>query len=174
MEPGTKNISNGLQLKDLVFPVFVIQDPIRREGDRVVCSEGGNIDKVVDDKGIRGDTLGLRRLRMSDKVKYPLKKGILTIAELLRTTVGKYSTIALIDSNGTVFKWARKDFVKLSSHQIKTIVDDYTILCHGVPFVVKVPFLPKDEKWVSLLKIGKGYLFYNYSMEEEKATRKKV
>ena len=78
----------------LVFPVFTVHTNDVELVDGILWIEN----QVLDDKNMKGDTLGVRRLQSPMKSIYPLKSMIKDIASLLRHQ-GRY----YIDTSGYFF-----------------------------------------------------------------------
>lgn len=121
-----------------------------------------------------GKSLGVRRLQCRRVDLLPLKKAILNIPELLRSTK-KY----FIDSNGKPFIYDKTINSKLKSYLIKKVDKKETaslLWLHGVahPFTIERPPL-EEYKWVRMLHIDKTpWLIYDYGRLKTKTTYRKV
>ena len=78
----------------VTFPVFQLPS------DNWSCSDGLLFieNQIVDDRNMRGDSLGIRRLQTPHKNLLPLKKSLLNLTGII-----KQNTPTFIDSNGFPF-----------------------------------------------------------------------
>ena len=154
----------------LVFPVFTVHTNDVELVDGILWIEN----QVLDDKNMKGDTLGVRRLQSPMKSIYPLKSMIKDIASLLRHQ-GRY----YIDTSGYFFTKEKTKTVQLKYHKIlrvekKTIASVLWIKDCPFPFTLERP-LPKNMTWAGILyREGMPWLLYDVSQEKLKDTWRKI
>jgi len=158
-----------MRLVDAEFPVFILSANEIEERDGIVFADG----LCLDDKNVKGDTLGLRRLHSSYPDMYQLTKAIHDIPTLLKTSSRKF-----IDSEGHIFNYEKTRFVPLIYHEIMSIVhkEIATIVWLkdvNSPFTIPRPPDPR-MKWAGVLYNRTPWLIYEFSEAKKKDTKRKV
>ena len=154
----------------LVFPVFTVHTNDVELVDGILWIEN----QVLDDKNMKGDTLGVRRLQSPMKSIYPLKSMIKDIASLLRHQ-GRY----YIDTSGYFFTKEKTKTAQLKYHKIlrvekKTIASVLWIKDCPFPFTLERP-LPENMTWAGILyREGMPWPLYDVSQEKLKDTWRKI
>ena len=154
----------------LKFPIYSIHTDEITLADGILWIEN----QVLDDRNMKGETLGVRRLQSPMTSLYPIKYMIQDIPSYLKHQ-GKY----YIDNAGQFFKKEKKTKVPLKYHKIKTveqkdIVSVLWIKDCPFPFTLHRPLL-KDQSWAGILyRQGIPWLLYNTSAERKKDTWRKI
>tara|TARA_B000000557_G_scaffold93020_1_gene75174 strand:+ start:248 stop:742 length:495 start_codon:yes stop_codon:yes gene_type:complete len=131
-------------------------------------------DKILDDKNMRGKSLGIRRLQTPHKNLFPIKHKIRDLTGLVKSSKKHF-----IDSNGAPFEYEKTEFLKLCYYKINKI-DNLTKVSRLHLSNVKKPFIvprppPPEIKYAGVLHSGiRPWLLYDYSETKLKATRRKV
>lgn len=163
------------------FPIY----PLRAEPqliDNILFTENNKGEYlVIDNKNMPGPSLGIRRIQhlkasRSDIVyrklfilKYPIHDFI----SILRKSIFRF-----IDSSGKVYNYIKTTFVPLETYKIKSyqeFPEGYVIHVsnlHCCFFSHRAPNL--QEKYVQVLRMGRGFLMYGFTTEHKKATRIKI
>lgn len=154
----------------LRFPVYILPSSNWDRHDGLLFFDG----KIVDDKNMSGDTIGLRRLQTPYKSLYTLKHQIEDFRGIIKSNEKHF-----IDTNGTPFIYEKTEFCKLKYYRIKSIVQKDTVSLlklDGVkqPFVIPRP--PASEmRYAGVLHYGTlPWVLYEYSKGRCKDTRRKV
>ena len=158
------------QFKNLDFPLFLLGSSNWELVDGLLLLDG----ELLDDKNMRGETLGLRRMLTPHKKQYHLREMITTANGLM-----KQKTKYFIDNSGRPFIYEKIEFAKLKYLKIKKI--DYKtkacLLCvHGCSFPFTIPRPPEPGyTWAGILHIRDNpWLLYEYAEEKLKDTRRKI
>ena len=158
------------QFKKLDFPLFLLESSNWETVDGLLMLEG----KVIDDRNMPGETLGLRRMLTPHKNQYHLRNMITTANGLMKQT-----TKCFIDNSGRPFIYEKTEFAQLRYLRIKRI-DYKTKACllwlYDCSFPFTIPRPPETGyTWAGILHI-KNYpwLLYEYSKEKLKDTRRKI
>ena len=152
------------------FPVYTIESGNWSKSDGILFLD----EKILDDKNMPGDTLGIRRAQTPYKNLYRLNKQIDDLRGILKSHCKHF-----IDSNGIPFIYEKTQFCKLKYYRIRNVVrrDSCSLLyLYGVksPFVIPRP-PPEDMMYAGLLHFhGLPWILYEYAVESKKETRKKV
>lgn len=152
------------------FPVFVVHTDNIELIDGILWIDN----QVLDDKNMKGKTLGQRRLQSPMKSLYPLKYMIQDEAEIIKHQ-GKY----YIDNKGYFIEKHKTTRVKLKYQKIlrvekKNIVSMLWIKNCPFPFPLKRP-LPKNASWAGVLyRQAFPWILYDFSEEEKKETWRKI
>ena len=148
------------------FPVYVVHTDNVEMQDGLLWVE----DQVLDDRNMKGKTLGMRRLQSPMKSLYPLKYMLEDIPSLLMHRGKQY-----IDSSGYFILKEKTTRVELKYHKILKVdrKDVVSILwCKDCvfPFTLKRP-LSDDMTWAGILyKQNIPWVLYNVSSKKEKDT----
>lgn len=131
--------------------------------------------KLLDDKNMPGKTLGQRRLQTPKKdFLYPLRSMITDFGHMLQS--GKN---CFIDSKGIAFKYVKTKVEKVQSYRIRKVEykQSFCLLyLAGVekPLEIYRP-PPQGYMWAGILHFsGIPWAVYNYSVDREKAFRRKI
>ena len=158
------------QFKKLDFPIFLLDSSNWEIADGLLLLDG----KLLDDKNMPGDSLGLRRMLTPHKEQYPLRNMITTANGLMKQTT-KY----FIDNGGNPFVYEKTEFAQLKYLKIKK-VEPKTRACllwvHGCSFPFTIPRPPEPGFiWAGILHIRNNpWLLYEYAEEKLKDTRRKI
>ena len=154
----------------LKFPIYPIHTDEILSVDGLLWIE----DQVLDDRNMKGDTLGLRRLQSPMKSIYPIKYMIQDIPSYLAHQ-GKF----YIDNSGYFFTKEKNTRVDLKYHKIirvdqKDIASVLWIKDCPFPFTLARP-LRNDQSWAGILyRAGVPWLLYDTSAEKKKNTWRKI
>ena len=158
------------QFKKLDFPIFLLDSSNWEIADGLLLLDG----KLLDDKNMPGDSLGLRRMLTPHKEQYNLRNMITTANGLM-----KQKTKYFIDNGGNPFIYEKTEFAQLKYLKIKK-VEPKTKTCllwvHGCSFPFTIPRPPETGfMWAGILHIKNNpWLLYEYAEEKLKDTRRKV
>jgi len=152
------------------FPVYIMPSGNWERQDGLLFLDN----KIVDDRNMRGDTLGVRRLQTEHKNLFPLSKQIDTFRGVLKCGEKHF-----IDTYGIPFIYEKTEFCKLKYYRIKSIAQKDTnslLKLEGVkqPFVIPRP--PASEmRYAGVLHYGTlPWVLYEYSEDRREDTRRKV
>lgn len=168
-----ENLKNStLSLPKVSWPIFVIRDHEWISKGKIKDKYGV---RVLDNINATGN-LGQRRLTIKPQDLYPLKKAIYNLKDMLKISRRNKT---FIDSEGKVFRLQKKKYYPLL---YKKIIKQFLVENVGTVFYlagINTPFevkgiLNSDIKYVGVLKIGKGYLLYEFSKERKKKSRKLI
>jgi len=136
--------------------------------------------RILDDTGMRGNTLGERRMQLLQipSVKLlKLPRAIYFFSDLIKLCTGSTN---FIDSNGKVFTYTKSRTVPLL---FRKIIKKFPILnsigtiieVDGLPSRFKTSYCLKSNEWVAgILKIDSSYILYGIYEELYDNTRRKV
>ena len=152
------------------FPVYVLPTGNWDRRDGLLFLD----DKIVDDKNMSGDTLGIRRLQTPQKNLFTLDKQIEDFRGMIKSKESHF-----IDTNGTPFIYEKSEFCKLKYYRIKRVIprgDNSILKLDGVNSSFAIPRPPAEEmRYAGLLHFGElPWVLYEYSEEPKKDTRRKV
>lgn len=159
-----------MKLSDIQFPVYVVHtdEVIRQDG--ILWCEGA----VIDDRNVKGATIGERRLKTPMKNLYDLRHMIKDFIGITKHR-GKF----FVDSDGRFFIYEKSITAKLKYHKIRKIIprDVATLIeVYGVDRHFEVQRPPTQlEKYAGILYIrnAPAYL-YEFTEEKKKDTWRKV
>lgn len=157
-------------LDKVKFPVYALPTGNWDRADGLLFLDG----KLVDDKNMPGDSLGIRRMQTPHKELHPLRKQLISHQGILKQTWKHF-----IDSNGIPFIYEKTKLCKLSYYRIKRVQrkEVATVLwIMGIPSPFTVPRPPEDGMlWAGILHYhGLPWLLYEYSETKKPDTRRKV
>lgn len=171
MENGTTSI----QLKDLVWPVYRLGEkkPTVEDGVVFYKAEYADIDtatiksniRVVDNRNISKDTVGLRRLVISQTQSlFPIGSAVYFLVDLIKLAK---STTWFIDSHGRIFQHKKIKRAKLKTHKINQVLPATGIGCvlevAGLVFRFKSMRAPESwEQYAGILYVDGGHMLYGY------------
>ena len=158
-----------MRLTDTEFPVFILSAEDIEEVDGIVFANG----LCLDDKNVKGDTLGIRRLHSAYPDMYELTRAIHDIPSLIKISSKKF-----IDSKGHIFNYEKTRFVPLIYHKImKTVSKEIATIVWlkdiNFPFTIPRPLDPQ-MKWAGVLYNKTPWLIYEFSEARKKDTKRKV
>ena len=131
-------------------------------------------DLILDDKNMRGDTLGKRRLQTPHENLFNLKKSLNTHIGLIKSRDKHF-----IDSKGTPFIYEKTKMCPIKYHSIRKVERreiGSVLFLNGIhtKFIIPRP-PPSDCNWAGVLYIyNMPWMLYSYSTERLKNSRKKV
>ena len=157
-------------LSRITFPVFVLPSSDWEEHDGLLFIEK----KLVDDKNMKGKTLGLRRLQTPFRDLLQLKGSIADTLGLI-----KHTKSAFIDNDGIPFLYEKTHSASLKYYKIRKIERKNSasvVWLKGVNFPFKIPRPPSvDTTWAGVLHLsGIPWILYEYSEFKKSDTRRKV
>ncbi len=163
-------------LSEIVWPVFKLAEkqPVQRDGLVFFYTEyvdnnnqASLTARLVDDKNLPQQTLGLRRLALKAQGEklYPIRTAIYLLADLIK--LGK-STTWFIDSSGRVFQYEKNTRAKLTTKRIRQVLPADGIGCvlelEGISSRFPSLHRPEEhERYARVLQLGMGFLFYGFS-----------
>ena len=158
------------QIRNVEFPIFVIPKGELYFKDGLLFVNN----KVLDDKNMPGETLGIRRLQTPHKLKR-LTTSVYDLESLIAS-----AKLNFIDNRGRIFRYKKTRFLEVKYHKIKSVqlLETYTVLSvHGIPskYILRRP--PQDgEEWAGILYISDRYpwALYNLSPRYLPSSKKKV
>ena len=165
--------SMSLTYKDIAivrFPVYAVSSANWYGQDGLLFLEN----KILDDKNMRGNSLGIRRLQTPHKNLYPLKHQLDDLRGIIKSNKKTF-----VDSNGAVFTYTKTEFSQLKYYKIKDIVQKGTCSLLKL-YNIKNPFIiPRpphtDMKYAGVLHYnGLPWVLYDYAEEKLKDTRRKI
>lgn len=178
-----------MDLSTINWPVFKLGEHRPHCEDGVVFYSKEYVDlqtgevrqglRVVDDKSIPGNSLGMRRLKLKfqEEVKlFPIRTAVYYLQDLIKLAK---QTSWFIDSQGAVFQYRKSTRAKLTFHKIKKILPVEGMGCiievEGIPQRFKCLYHPKPEQaYAGVLRWGLGYILYGFYHEQLKPSYRKV
>ena len=159
-----------MKIEEIIFPIYVIGTEEIKEQDGILFADN----KVVDDKNMSGDTLGVRRLQTSLPNLYPLKYMLEAMPNLMRHRGYNY-----IDNEGNLFSYTKSKFFQMKYHKILAVdkKDSASLLwLEDINFPIEVPRPPAIEyRWAAIIyRNNLPWFFYEYSTEQKKDTKRKI
>jgi hypothetical protein len=157
-------------VRNVEFPVYILPHDDWSFSDGLMFMDG----RVVDDRNMKGDTLGVRRLQTSYPAMFPLKRQIDSFNGLL-----KQNQKTFIDSKGRPFIYEKSTWCTLQYSRIKKkeLRDEYCLLWlenTSTPFSVPRPQVANMAFAGVLYLSGLPWILYEYSDSRKKKTRRKV
>lgn len=135
--------------------------------------------RVVDDKDVPGNTLGMRRLilKHSKAPLFPIRTALYFLPDLIK--MAKKHTW-FIDNSGKLFQYRKSQYCRLEFHKITKIIPlaggfGCLVQVEGLAQRFKCMFPPNaSQKYAGILRWGLGYLFYGLYKEKHTPTRRQV
>lgn len=161
---------NFNQISSIEFPVYVLHtDEVEEQDGLLFCDT-----QIVDDKNVKGATIGLRRLRTPHKKLYPLKYMLEDFRSLIQHRGENY-----IDTRGKYFRYEKTTTASLKSIKIKKVEQKRVatiVWLEGVPFPYRVKRPPGERaKFAQVLMVNKRpSILWSFSEEEQKITWRKI
>ena len=158
-------------IKNIVFPVFKLQEATWYKQDGVLFNGDG---KVLDDKNMTGETLGIRRLQCGRKDLYRLRRAYPDFASMLQS-----KATCFIDNNGVPFIYLKTINSPLVYHKVSKIELKETctvVRLTNIPYAFKLPRPPYgDAAWARILYYkGAPWILYDFAAQRGKDSYKRV
>ena len=159
-----------MKLEQIKWPVYVLHsDEIEERDGLLFCDT-----EIVDDKNMKGETLGLRRLQSPHKNLYKLKVMIEGFQDFVHHKGSNY-----IDSKGKYFRWIKNKTCSLISHKIDKVEkrDIATLIwVKDIPFPFFVKRPPEARlRYASILYMGsQPSILYSFSETKQRKTWRKI
>ena len=157
--------------RHVTFPVFYLPSSNWSEQDGLLYLDG----RLLDDRNMPGETLGLRRLQTPFKDLYPLDKSMIDIVGLIKNT----NDNSYIDMLGNHFTYHKSVFSQIKYYKISRVEgrDSASLIwLKGINFPFKQPRPPlSDNNWAGVLHIqGRPWIIYEFSPDKKADTRRKI
>jgi hypothetical protein len=156
----------------IVWPIYEIRKHKKVWEDNKVLyiTSEYNIEYILDNRNLSGNTLGIRRMRLVGEKLYPLKKVCFTFYDVLQC-----KSRLFIDSSGIFVKLEKRYRRDLTYHKVldyKILPDNTTICkCKDIFTPIKIPFIVKGfPRFLGLLKMGGDFHLYEISNEYKRKT----
>jgi hypothetical protein len=156
-------------LSTISFPIYPLPSSNWEAVDGLLFVDG----KVVDDKNMTGETLGIRRLQTSFNL-LPLTKALVDFTGMIKQRKNIF-----IDSKGVPFLYHKTTMVPLKYKKIKRIdrkVVASVLYLEGEKQPLKIIRPPENGMtWAGVLYYqGLPWKLYEYAEEYQKDTRRKI
>lgn len=166
-----------MNLSAISFPVYRLgtSKPIEEDGILYYSKEYVNIDsmetrasfRIVDDKSVPGDNLGLRRLKIradNPKLMFPIRTAFYFLGDLIKNAK---PNVWYIDTTGKPFQYKKTTRAKLTCHKIEQVLPvnglGAVIAVEGMTQRFKCLYSPtKEQRFVGLLNLGMGRILYGF------------
>ena len=159
-----------MKLEQIKWPVYVLHSDEVEERDGLLYCDT----QIVDDKNMKGETLGVRRLQSPHKNLYKLKVMIESFQDFVH-----HKGLNYIDSSGKYFRWIKNKKCNLISHKIDKVEkrDIATLIwVDSIPFPFFVKRPPEARlHYASVLYMDKQpSILYSFSEKQQKKTWRKI
>tara|TARA_A100000164_G_scaffold367418_1_gene389366 strand:- start:25 stop:513 length:489 start_codon:yes stop_codon:yes gene_type:complete len=157
-------------LHKIRFPVYVLHiDEVEEQDGLLFCDT-----QIVDDKNVKGQTIGQRRLKTPHKNLYKLKYMLEDFRSMVQHRGQDY-----VDTNGRYFRYQKTDVATVTSREIMHIKPKgqaTLIWCKDVPFPFEVKRPPEESVNFAQILMYKGRpsVLWSFSKEKQKDTWRKV
>jgi hypothetical protein len=160
---------------DMQFPIFAISTNNKRiwTEDKITYVETASGVYVLDNKNIKGDTLGQRRLRIKNSKLYIPRAVVHSIPQLIKSKYKNY-----IDNNGNTFKYIKHTVVPLKYYKVDKIVETdkgcvlkFKNLNNPIILSCREAY---GVNYVGFLLTQIGYITYEYSEVYKADTWRKI
>lgn len=161
------------------WPIYHLKcNPQRIDNMLVVEDNDGNY-KVIDNMNMPGHSLGVRRLQHLMDVKpfqrklFKLSRPSYSLSDMLHRKINMF-----IDSSGKIYNHVKTTFVPVETYKLKSFVEYqegyvlYVQNLHCRFFINRAPNL--HEKYVQVLRVGRGFVMYGLIDKHEKTRRIKI
>ena len=158
------------ELHKIKFPIYVLHtDEVEEHDGLLFCDT-----QIVDDKNVKGDTIGQRRLRTPHKNLYKLKYMLDDFRSMIQHRGQDY-----VDTYGRYFRYEKTDVATVTSREILDIRQKgqaSLVWCRDIPFPFEVKKPPKDTVNFAQILMYKGRpsVLWSFSKEKQKDTWRKV
>lgn len=172
-----------MKLQDIKWPIYKIgvHEDVYEDMGVTYIEHSGKV-SILDNKNLKGNTLGLRRLLINDI--YNTKGSLLMLSDLLdyvRKVPSKYWVF--IDNEGNLFRYKKTKYSPLiwreiSNARIKTNIVLLNVI--GIFQTFELPlnywykFKDKEKLYLGLIKFENFYVIYDISEEHMKDSRRKI
>ena len=159
-----------MKLEQIKWPVYVLHsDEIEEQDGLLYCDT-----QIVDDKNMKGETLGIRRLQSPHKNLYHLKVMIESLQDFVH-----HKGLNYIDSDGKYFRWIKNKVSNLISHKIEKIerrAIGSLVWCEIIPFPFFIKRPPEARlRYASVLYMdNQPSILYSFSEKQQKKTWRKI
>ena len=154
----------------IAFPAFPLPSSNWEEQDELLYLDN----KLLDDKNMKGKTLGRRRLQTPFKELFPLKAAVTDKIGLIKNNKNIF-----IDNYGVPFIYEKTHSASLRYYKIRKVERKNSasvVWLKGINFPFKIPRPPSvDTSWAGVLHLsGIPWMLYEYSEFKKSDTRRKV
>ena len=159
-----------MNLYDIQWPIYVLHsDEVEIRDGLLFCDT-----QIVDDKNMKGKTLGTRRLQSPHKNLYPLRYMIKGFDDFVH-----HKGLMYIDSSGKHFRWVKKKICPLISHEIEEVrkKDIISLIkCKGIDHAFERKRPPTSNmRYASILYIDKHpSVLYGFTETKQRKTWRKI
>lgn len=172
-----------MKLNEIVWPVYQIRTHDKLwEDNGIMYIDTYSYNYIIDNKNLKGDTLGQRRVRINkevllDRKLYPLNKAYYTLREII---VNRHQSKVYIDSLGNLLRYKKSRVAKLIYRKIEKIEvtrSGMLVHCEGIYSPRYLDFIHPiylNKKYIGLLHIDNDYIVYEFSDELKNTTWRKV
>lgn len=126
-----------MKLSEISFPVYNLRHVTRTyEENKVLYAETIYDTYIIDNKNLRGDTLGERRLRVQGEKLYRLGEVVENLQQFKQ--ISKKSD-NFIDSTGKVFKYKKSRYCTVRTYEVVAVHPNKVVSLRGtsIPYKVK-------------------------------------
>lgn len=174
-----------MNIRDIKWPVYAIGgDTCTHTEYNVLYADYLGKSYIIDNKNLRGDTLGSRRLKIPQNELYTFTRTMFMLSELIEITRNKIVHDRwFIDNEGKLFIYHKKKICKLLWGKIVSVEQYENFAVLGVKGLVNTFELPNNywnrvknnkENYLGLLKIDDYYIIYDIMDHKIKDTWRKV
>lgn len=162
------------------WPIYHLSRIPQRVDNLLFVEDNDGNYKVIDNLDMPGHTLGVRRLQHLMDTSSIIKRKLLklsrpsySLSDMLHRKINLF-----IDSSGKVYNHVKTTFVPVETFKLKSFVEypeGYVLYVHNLHcrfFINRAPNL--HEKYVQVLRVGKGFVMYGLTDKHTKATRIKI
>ena len=165
-----------MNLNELRWPLYLLGKHSKvweEEGITYIDTDYGQ--SILDNKNITGNSLGIRRLKLSEYKLYRLKVVVHTLSELVSI---RSTHPVFIDSNGMLFHYSKSVRRSLIYKKVEHItVQDSKLLCYCKDIFrpIEVSYIPRImPRFLGLLVVQGDYLLYSLEATRLKDTWRKI
>ena len=164
-------------INEIVFPVFslpICKHTIYTEYNITYIKTPRTL-KILDNKNIEGETLGIRRSKINSPELYKPKHVYFSLAQLIKAKGNKF-----IDSMGSIFTYKKTEYVPLKYFEVIDIKKiDYTysyLKLKNIDYKVKIRTSPHiyGISYVGILFTKFGLIPFDYSPVKKENSRRKI
>ena len=177
-----------MNLAEISWPVFRLGEHKPTQTENIIYYSKEYVDndslehriglRIVDDKSVQGNTIGIRRLKLKSMniSLFPIRQALYFLVDLIK--IAKQTTW-FIDTSGKIFQYRKTSRAKLTAHKIKKVLPlpnmGVVVEVDGLPQRFKCMFAPKSEQeYAGVLRWGLGYILYGFYTEPFKPTHRLV